>query len=122
MGLVMVKGATLQCSHGGQITISTGTTRMNVDNDAVVTSGMESDLSFAAGSPPGCNSMTTSANLEPAPCVTSAATAGQSSKLSVGGQPVLLDVATGLTRPAASPAAPGTWKVASPGQTKLESV
>ena len=53
MSLVMVKGATLQCSHGGQITISTGDARMNVDNNAVVTSGMESGLSFPAGTPPG---------------------------------------------------------------------
>lgn len=121
MSLVIVKGATLQCSHGGQITISTGDPRMNVDNNAVVTSGMESGLSFAAGTPP-CNNKTTTTTPAPAPCVTSAATAGQSSKLSVGGQPVLLDVATGPTVPALTPAAPGTWKVVSPGQTKLEAV
>ena len=66
--------------------------------------------------------MTTTTTPAAAPCVTSAATAGQSSKLSVGGQPVLLGVATGLTTPATTPALPGTSKVASPGQTKLEAV
>jgi hypothetical protein len=55
MSLVMVKGAALKCSHGGQIQISTGDPRLNVDGNGVVTSGMESGLSFAAASPPCSN-------------------------------------------------------------------
>jgi len=37
--------------------------------------------------------------------------------LTAGGQPVLLDSATGTT---ASGAGPGTWTVSDPGQQKLE--
>jgi hypothetical protein len=118
MSLVMVKGAALKCSHGGQIQISTGDPRLNVDGNGVVTSGMESGLSFAAASPP-CSNQT--AGGQAAPCVTSPAAAGRALKLSMGGLPVLLDSAKGLTVPAL-PATPGTWSVASPGQAKLEAV
>jgi hypothetical protein len=124
MSLVMVKGATLKCSHGGQIQVSAGDPRLNVNGNGAVTSGMESGLSFAAGTPP-CNNVTTTPTPPgpaPAPCVTLPATAGRARKLSVGGLPVLLDSATGPTVPAALPANAGTWSVASPGQAKLEAV
>jgi hypothetical protein len=121
MSLVVVKGAKLRCSHGGQIQISAGDPRLTVGDNGAVTSGMESGLSFAAGAPP-CNNKTTSTPSVLAPCVTSPAAAGQALKLSVGRLPVLLDSATGPTVPAAQPAVPGTWSVASPGQAKLEAV
>jgi hypothetical protein len=43
-------------------------------------------------------------------------------KLTVGTKPVLLDTANGPTQPSVLPAAPGTWKVADAGQTKLEAI
>ncbi|MFF7534707.1 hypothetical protein ACIP6Q_27770 [Streptomyces bobili] len=57
----------------------------------------------------------------PLPCsiVVPASPAGLSKKLAVGGRPVLLDTATGIT---VSSPAPGTWSVADPGQTILEAM
>jgi hypothetical protein len=121
MSFVVVKGATLRCSHGGQIQVNAGDPRLNVTDNGVLTSGMESGLSFAAGTPP-CNNTITTPAATPAPCVTSPAVAGLALKLSVGGLSVLLDSANGPTVPAALPASPGTWSVASPGQAKLEAV
>jgi hypothetical protein len=118
MSVVLDEDAILVCSHGGQIRIGAGDSRMSSSGVSVVTSGMESGLSFASAQPP-CNNKTTSSPSAPAPCVTQAAGAGVAVKLSVGGRPVLLDSANGATVPAVTPAAPGTWKVLSPGQAKL---
>jgi hypothetical protein len=112
------EGAILECSHGGQIRIGPGDSRLSSSGATVVTSGMEAGLSFASAKPP-CNNKTTSSPSGPAPCQTQAAGAGLAVKLSVGGKPVLLDSATGITVPGATPALPGTWKVLSPGQAKL---
>jgi hypothetical protein len=118
MSLVLGEDAMLACSHGGQIRIGAGDSRLSSGGVTVVTSGMEAGLGFANGQPP-CNNVTTSSPSSPAPCITQAAGAGLAVKLSVGGRPVLLDSASGTTAPAATPAAPGTWKVLSPGQAKL---
>jgi hypothetical protein len=121
MSRVLVNGGTLQCSHGGVIAVAAGDPRLTVQGGGAVLLGMEAGISFASGSPP-CANQTKTAPPGPAPCVTQAAAAGQATKLSVGGKPVLLDTATGTTVPAATPADPGTWKVADPGQTKLEAI
>ena len=121
MSFVLVKGGTLKCVHGGMIHITAGDPRLTVSNNGAVLSGMESGLSFAAGSPP-CSNTTTDPTPKPAPCTTMAATAGKATKLQVGSMPVLLDTATGQTVPAAQPATPGTWSVADAGQSKLEAI
>jgi hypothetical protein len=119
MGVVVVAGATLKCSHGGQLKLSTGDSRLEVDGSGAVTSGMESGLAFAPGAPgviAPCP-ITTPAGA-PSPCSSTApATKGTSSKLYVGEMPVLLDDAGGQTINAVSP---GTWSVADAGQSKLE--
>jgi hypothetical protein len=120
MSLVLDEDAILVCSHGGQIRIGTGDSRLSGGGVTVVTSRMEAGLTFPSGVPPACNNMTTSSTPSPAPCITEAAGAGLAVKLSVGGQPVLLHSADGATKPAALPATPGTWKVLSPGQAKLQ--
>jgi len=121
MSAVVVKGASLQCSHGGQIQVSAGNPSLTVDGNGVLTAGLEAGLSFVSAAPP-CTNVTTTPSPTPAPCVTQPAVAGLAVKLSVGGQPVLLDSAGGPTVPAALPATPGTWSVLSPGQAKLEAV
>jgi hypothetical protein len=121
MSFVLVKGGTLQCTHGGVITLTLGDPRLTVKDNGAVLSGMEGGLSFASGSPP-CNNKTTDTNAAPAPCITTPASAGQARKLSVGATPVLLDSATGTTQPSVQPATPGRWSVASPGQSKLEAI
>ena len=121
MSLVLGKDAILVCSHGGQIQIGADDSRLSSSGVTVATSGMEAGLTFPSGLlPPACNNMTTSSPSSAAPCATQAADAGLAAKLSVGGQPVLLDSANGITKPTVTPATPGTWKVLSPGQTKLK--
>jgi hypothetical protein len=117
VSLVLVAGATLQCSHGGSIVLSSSETRLTVDGKGAVVLGGESGLSFAAGVPP-CPNATTSTPPTPAPCQTGAALAGAARVLEVGGKPVLLATANGVTSPKGTP--PGTWKVADAGQQKLE--
>jgi hypothetical protein len=122
MGIVLAKGAVIQCPHGGQLMLTSGDARLAVAGMGVVISGMEVGLTF--GSPltpvPGmvspCNAQTAPSVY--APCVTSAALpAGLAQKLAVGNLPVLLDGASG---PTVSAAGPGTWSVSNPGQQKLE--
>lgn len=120
MSFVLDEDAILVCSHAGQIRIGAGDSRLGSGGVAVVTSGTEAGLHFPAGLlPPACNNRTASSPSAPAPCVTQTAGAGLAVKLSAGGQPVLLDTASGATVPAATPATSGTWKVLSPGQAKL---
>lgn len=119
MPKVLVAGATLQCSHGGSRQVPSGSPKLQVAGNAVVTAGMETGLPFAPGAPgvlTPCPIQTPSG--APSPCTaTVAATAGFASKLAVGGAPVLLDTASGQT---VNVQAPGTWSVSDPGQTMLE--
>ncbi|HVQ93852.1 MAG TPA: hypothetical protein VMU51_22630 [Mycobacteriales bacterium] len=124
MSLVVVKGAVIKCSHGGQLKLSTGDTRLTVDGNGAVTFGMEAGLSFGSPTKPvagmlaPCSAQTPSTPPVFVPCVTTPAVAGQAVKLALGGKPALLDKAKGTT---VSGAGPGTWSVAKAGQTKLES-
>jgi hypothetical protein len=125
MAHVLVAGAIIQCSHSGQLRMVSGDSRLTVDQNGVVTSGMERGLAFGAPPPanpvPGmispCSAVVKSSGT-PAPCVTGPAASGQSLLLSVGNLPVLLDTANG---PTVTPSGPATWSVSSAGQTKLES-
>jgi hypothetical protein len=123
MNLVLVNGAVIKCSHGGQLKLSTGDTRLTVDGKGAVTLGMEAGLSFGSPSKPvsgmlaPCSAQTPSTPPAFVPCVTSPAVAGQAVKLALGGKPALLDKAKGTT---VSGAGPGTWSVATAGQTRLE--
>jgi hypothetical protein len=118
---VVVAGATLECSHGGRLELLTGSPSLQVAGQSVVTSGMESGLSFAPGAPgvlAPCPIQTTTSPPAPSPCSsTGPASTGLAAKLVVGGTPVLLDGAGGTTVNAQSP---GTWSVADAGQTQLE--
>jgi hypothetical protein len=116
---VLVAGATLQCSHGGRRQVLSGSPKLEVAGNAVVTAGMETGLPFAPGAPgvlSPCPILTPSG--APSPCAaTVAATAGFATRLTVGGAPALLDTASGQTINVQSP---GTWSVSDAGQTKLE--
>lgn len=118
---VLVKGTILQCTHGGQLQLSAGDARLSVNGSGVITSGMEAGLTFgspttpAAGMVSPCSAQTPSTPPVFVPCVTTPATAGVSTKLTVGGMPALLENARGTT---ASGAGPGSWSVSSAGQPK----
>lgn len=116
MADVVVTGGVLKCSHQGQAKLSSGDSRLTVDGKAAVVSGQEVGVSFADGSPGVTVPCPFTTNAGESPCTaTSAATAGLSTKLLVGGLGVLLDTATGQTvnKP------PATWSVADAGQSKL---
>ena len=118
---VVVVGGTIQCSHGGSINLQQGDDRLEIASAAVIVAGMEAGLSFAPGSPgvvtpcplpiPSPSPVASSS----ACAATSAAVAGVSQQLTVGGKGALLDNATG---PATNPNDPAaTWSVATAGQT-----
>ena len=120
-------GATLACPHGGQIKLLSGDPRLQVGTANAVVSGMEVGLSFASPvSPPSPRTVTpcTATAAGPSnfsPCIAPqpSGPSGLARKLFVGGRPALLETATGLVVNAAFP--PGlTWRVADPGQSKLE--
>lgn len=126
MGMILVKGAVIQCPHGGQLQLNAGDTRLSVAQNGALTSGMKAGLKFGSPQTPApgtispCIAQILPATTPPTyiPCVTSATLpAGLAMKLTVGNVPVLLDSASG---PTVSAVGPGTWSVTSPGQQKLE--
>lgn len=124
MALVLVKGAVLKCSHGGQLKLADGDVRLTVDGKGAVTLGMEAGLTFGSPSAPvsgmvaPCSAQTPSTPPTFVPCVTSPAFSGQARLLALGGKPALLGNARGTT---VSGAGPGTWSVAQAGQSTLDS-
>ncbi|MEE4420262.1 hypothetical protein [Streptomyces bugieae] len=126
MSFVLTEGAVLQCSHGGRTSLTTGNPTVTVKGHGVVTAGAEVGFQFGAADRPvpgmiaPCPVRTPDGS-SPLPCTIAAPTtpAGTAKKLMVGGTPVLLDTASGVT---VSSPAPGTWSVADPGQTILEAI
>ncbi len=115
---VVVAGGVIECSHSGQIQFSSGSSQLEVSGSQAITFGMEAGLVFAVGSPgvvAPCTAVLPNGN--PSPCTSSPAQAGVSTLLLIGGVGALLDNATGLT---VNPAGPGTWSIASAGQSLLE--
>lgn len=113
---VFADGGSLSCAHQGKAPCSAAGVRLTVGGQGVALKGQETGLDF-----PDCQNKTTSNPPNPAPCVSDAATAGIATKLTVGGTPVLLASAAGPTHPKTTPAAPGTWTVGLPGQSRLTS-
>jgi hypothetical protein len=117
---VVVAGGVIKCSHSGQIKFSSGSSKLVVNGAGAITFGMEAKLSFALGAPgviAQCTQKTNSSPPAPSPCVSSPATAGVSTLVTIGGAGVLLDNAQGLCVNAADPSA--SWSIGSPGETVL---
>jgi len=122
MATVVVAGAMIKCTHGGTAKLSSGSSKMTVSGNGVVTSGMETGISFAPGSPAmvvPCPGFPTSAPPTPTFCVaTLAATpSGVATKLTVDGMGALLDNASGQVSNVNDPSA--QWSVTSAGQSLL---
>jgi hypothetical protein len=113
---VAVLGGTLQCGHAGNIAVTTAKARLKVGGADVLLTGEEVGLTFVT-----CQNKTTTTTPAPSPCLSQAVTAGTSTKLTVGGVPVLLASATGTTVPSVTPSTTGpfTWSVSAAGQSKL---
>ncbi|MFI9328829.1 hypothetical protein ACIGZJ_14925 [Kitasatospora sp. NPDC052868] len=125
MPLVLVEGALLRCSHGGQSRLLGGDQRVTVRGLGVLTGGAETGFVFGGTDPPPPPNMVTPCPIrtpdgsKAVPCTIAvpAAPPGLARTLTVGGTPVLLAAAGG---PTVSVPVPGTWSVADPGQTVLE--
>ncbi|MEJ8672865.1 hypothetical protein WKI71_44425 [Streptomyces sp. MS1.AVA.1] len=125
MALVLVEGAVLMCSHGGRTRLTGGNHHLTVRGKGALTAGAEAGIAFGSAAQPAPGMVVPCAGVDPsgrpAPCITTAALPpGVSVKLSVGGTPVLMSTARGITVPPGAP--PGTWSVADPGQNLLEAI
>ncbi|MFJ5776211.1 hypothetical protein [Streptomyces sp. NPDC093094] len=125
MALVLVEGAVLMCSHQGRLRLTGADPHLTVSGKGVLTAGAEAGAVFGSAAQPVPGMIAPCACVDPsgrpAPCVTTATLPpGLSLKLSVGGRPVLLAGAQGITVPPGAP--PGTWSVADPGQKLLEAI
>ena len=106
---VLTTSSTLKCVHGGTLQVQASTSQLSAGGSPTL---VEADVLAATVS--GCSN--TNAAAGQMPCVTVTVLAGQSTNLTVAGQAVLLESATGLT----SSTPPGTWQVSSAGQSVLE--
>jgi hypothetical protein len=116
---VLVAGAVIACSHGGQVRISSGSSLFTVGGKQVVTADKLVGLSFAPGpdivSP--CPVTSKSTPPVPSPCTsTLPPTRGLARYLSVDQVPVALDTARGNTLNTQDP---GTWSVSDAGQSDV---
>ena len=115
---VVVAGGIIQCSHGGQVQFSGGSSQLQISGAGAITFGMEAGLSYAPGSPgltAPCPEMTSTTPPSPSPCTTLPATAGVSTLLTIGGVGVLLSDAQGQCINLADPSA--SWSIAAAGET-----
>jgi hypothetical protein len=110
MAKVLTADAQVVCSHpGGTVKVAASQQSLLAGGSPVLVMG---DMEGKPVS--GC---TNPASTSTAPCTAVVSTlAGAATKLTAGSKPVLLDTATGVT----NSIPPGTWRVQSPGQTKLE--
>jgi hypothetical protein len=108
---VVVVGATIKCSHGGQAQLLKGDNRLQISSKSVVTAGQEAGISFVTT----CPFKTSSTPPVPSPCTTTMA--GISTLLKVGSTGVLFKDATGKVTNANDPSA--TWTVSDAGQSLI---
>ncbi len=115
MPKVITEGSTIVCPHQTPITFTASQHSLKVGDNYVLLAG---DIS--TGTVSGvCPNQPTPANPTFKPCTkVTSLLAGAATKFTVGGQPVLLETATGLT----DAVPPGNWQVQSAGQTKLDVV
>jgi hypothetical protein len=107
---VLTTASTLACSHGGTLQVSPSQHQLTVDDHPAL---LQTDLLAATVS--GCKTPATTSSK---PCLKVASMlVGPATKLTVGGTPVVLETAQGLTDGVPQPA---TWTVQSAGQSKLE--
>lgn len=113
MAAVLTTGSRLVCPHGGSVSLGPGQSRLKIDGKAAL---VQSDVMGRSIS--GCTTpLVTPPGTPSKPCqVVVSVIAGPTPKLTVGGQPVLLEHAQGLTDGVAP--VPGTWRVQNAGQIK----
>jgi hypothetical protein len=112
MATVLTTGSQLACSHGGSVTLSGGRAALTVNGKPVL-----ARLDVVGRTVSGCPTPATSSSK---PCTTVASLlAGESTRLTAGGQAVLTTDARGLTD-GVTAGAFGQWSVRSAGHSTLE--
>jgi hypothetical protein len=114
MPAVLTADAKLVCAHQGELKVQASTSSLTAGGLPVL---VEADLLAATVS--GCTNTNAKDGQKPCLKVTSIL-AGQSSKLTVNGQSVMLETAKGLTD--AVPPQPVLWQVSKAGQSVLEAL
>lgn len=112
MPAVLTTAAKIVCSHQGDVIVQASTSALSAGGSPVL---VAADL--LAATVAGCKNVNVNAGQKPCLKVTSIL-AGQSTTLTVAGQPVMLETARGLTD--ATPPQPVLWQVSSAGQNVLE--
>jgi hypothetical protein len=113
MAAILTTGSTLVCPHGGTVSVGAGRSKLTVGGKPVLA---QADVMGATVS--GCTTpLVTPPGTPSKPCqLVTSVMAGPTPKVTVDGQPVLLDTARGLTDGVAP--VPGTWRVQSAGHAK----
>jgi uncharacterized Zn-binding protein involved in type VI secretion len=110
MPYVLTTGSTIKCAHQGTVVLVASQQLLTVDGQPVLVQG---DLDGATI--PDCQAPVTPSSSK---CTTvTAMLVGVATTLTVGGKPVLLDTAFGMTN--GFPVPGNVWTVQSAGQTKL---
>lgn len=118
MPKVITKSSTVKCAHQGTITFTASQQKLKVDGQAVlvttdVVTGTVSNCQTVPSSPP--------APLQVKCTKVLSLSVGAAAKLTVGGTPVLLETAAGLTN-GVTPVPSNFWSVQSAGQTKFDAI
>lgn len=113
MPKVITEGSTIKCPHQGTVTFTASQHLLKVDGQAVL---VVDDIS--SGTVSGCTNPTdrSKGSQTCTKVISMTNSAAVATKLKVGGKPVLLETAMGITD--GLPA--NAWSVQSAGQTKLE--
>jgi hypothetical protein len=108
---VLTEGSIVVCAHQGTITFTASQHKLKVNGSAVL---VESDATTGVVS--GCLNVTNpTTGAVQCTIVTSLLPGGSATKFTLGGSPVMLETAMGLT----DGVPPSPWQVQSAGQTKL---
>jgi uncharacterized Zn-binding protein involved in type VI secretion len=110
MPYILTTGSTVQCIHGGNVTLKTSQTKLKVDGQPALVS-----LDLVNASIPDCP-VKPAPGVAPCLAITSVIT-GTATTVIINGEPVLLDTATGLTNGVPQPT---TWSVISAGQSTFQ--
>jgi hypothetical protein len=108
---LLTEDSIIQCAHRGRVVVTASQSGLTVNDRKVL---VKDDMLSAVVTCPAV----TSTGIKQCTTVKSILS-GVAKTLAVGGQPVLLETAQGLTDGLAG-GMPGTWSVTSAGQTKLQ--
>ncbi|UPJ53437.1 hypothetical protein IVB30_20235 [Bradyrhizobium sp. 200] len=113
MPYVLTETSIVRCGHGGTVALRASQNALKINGQRVL---VQTDMSGATVICPAV----TDPNTGLKQCMTVISVmAGASRSVSVAGQPVLLDIAQGLTDGLLA-GTPVSWSVSSAGQTKLQ--